>query len=178
MAQFSTEDFEYIIILVKDIIYIFDKYKALIISQDISSLINGNHYPINPYKNNNNNLIFFISYIEQYSNIITIANCSLDLSNDIKNILIEKKYITIYTLYNDQINIASKSIGVSCVLLSHPDTLNMNNDLLTCFCGVGWPSSIFSITLDPENNFTEIFKDFKAYENISEAIYVILAKTY
>ena len=63
MAQFPNEYGEYIIILVKNILYIFSNSKNVIKSQTIEINADTNidsNYCLVPYKKNDNNLIFFL----------------------------------------------------------------------------------------------------------------------
>ena len=62
MVQFSEKDGGYIMILVKDILYIFDADGNKITSFDFSSSINAKHYCLIPYKKNNNYLHYVLTY--------------------------------------------------------------------------------------------------------------------
>ena len=57
-------------------------------------------------------------------------------------------------------------------------SLNINNDLLTCFGTIEWPPYLFSATFDPENNFEEIviLRDYKNHPNIVYANSYIYSK--
>ena len=79
MAQFPEIYGSYILILVKDNLYIFDQNKGLIKNSNIASIINGTHYDIIPYKKDNNILHFIISYVE--TNKIVLSIFSFNLNN-------------------------------------------------------------------------------------------------
>ena len=53
IAQFSSEEGGYIIVLALDIIYFLDSEGLLINSKNLSNSIDGEHYCVTPYKNEN-----------------------------------------------------------------------------------------------------------------------------
>ena len=153
MAQFPHEHEGYILILVKNILYIFDKNKNKKSEKDLNEyIINGKEFNIIPYTFDNNNLIlyFFISYLE--TNNFFIQNITYYLTGDILN---QNKF---------QIDVkrdgSSQNINhISCLLLN-PSSIIINHELLTCFGAIQY--EVFSITLDPKDNFNELesFTDF------------------
>jgi hypothetical protein len=62
LTQFSSENGGYILIFVMDILYIFESNGTIIDNITLANTISSNHYYINPYKVENNNLHFIISY--------------------------------------------------------------------------------------------------------------------
>ena len=176
MTQFKNEDDGYIIILIKNIIYIFDSNKDLLKSEDLNEKINGLHYCIIPYKKQiNNKLNFFISYAEG-CNIILI-NCTFDLSVLDNNILFDKKT---FRAKNEGGTDANGLAGIHCLLMSPPTNLNISNDLLTCFGTVNDQQKwVFSTRYDPENNLEEIesLRVYKEYSYFPYQPNFILAKT-
>ena len=160
ISQFPNKYLGYILILVNNEIYIYDKDKNFIKYQDISDIINGNHYSLIPYKKNNNNLIFYISYFESNAPPIIIVKFTFDLSSIDPNIIFDKKSIQVYS---DQQTVTNQASGLSCLFLSPLSSLNIANDLLTCFSAVGHPPALSSITLNPEDNLNEI-QDYRHFQ--------------
>ena len=178
MAQFSQENGGYIIILVKNIIYIFDSNKNLLKNETLNGIINGKHYCIIPYKKNNNNLNFIISYADltEGPKSIILANCIFDISSPDSNLNIVKKSIL---ALNAEGGNASVLQGVYCLLMCPLSSFNINNDLLTCFGGIEWEPKIFSRTFNPENNFVEIesLRSYTTNPIMTYSVVYIEAKT-
>ena len=175
IVQFPREYDGYIIVYIQDTIFIFNSNeKSNIKRQNISETISGTRYNIVPYKKINNNIIFFISYSTTPK--FTIANCIFDVTNVISDIIITTNEISLPN-YNE---IAAQNLlGVPCVLLTPLESLNINNDLLTCFGSIEWEPRIFSATFDPENNFQEIvaLRSYAYNSEITHFNYYIYAKT-
>ena len=147
MAQFPQEDGGYILILFKNIIYIFDNNKNYLKNENLEGTLNGKHYCIIPYKKTNTNLIFIISYADLNADpkSFILANCIFDLLSQDSDLNIVKKYIT---ALNEEGNNASRIEGVYCLLMSPLSTFDINNDLLTCFGGIEHYPKIFSRTFN------------------------------
>ena len=141
IEQFSNENGGHILILVMNTLYIFNREGTEEKTVDLSQKINGDHYGLTPYKKEDKQLIFIISYIES-SNII-VKKCEFNLESEVINItnIIEK-------------NIIFENLkGVYCLFmkLSKMD----QNEILTCFYA-SHPDKIFTISFDPDQNFVEL----------------------
>ena len=174
MAQFSENDGEYIILLVLNTLYIFDSNKIFLFSSDISTSIDGDHYCLTPYKKDSQNYLhFIISYVQDYKIILSIVKVNLNDLNSGLNIetksydILPKRDISFYLE------------GGSCLFLSN--TLNMiTKDLLCCFCGIHWPANLYSTSIDPENDYSEIegLQYYKSIKNDNTSLpYYLSAKT-
>ena len=174
MAQFSNEYGGYILIIVINQLYIFDNDKNNIGIKSLDGIISGSHYCIIPYKKYDNILKFIISFAETNLKNIVLANSTFNILNS--NLEIIQKNIQ---ALNSEGVLAGQLEGVYCLLLSPLSTLNINNDLLTCFGGIHSTSNIFSRTFDPENDFDEIveLKSFERNEIMDYCISYIEAKT-
>ena len=177
MAQFPSEYGGYILIFIQNIIYIFDNDKNNLKIQNVSDSINGNYYSLTPYKKDNNNLIFIISYKEIGSNSIILANCIFDLSNLNSDLIINSTSRIVPNYEGGSLTLLGNSID--CLLMSPLSTLNINNDLLTCFGTMEWETRLFSATFNPENNFEEIesLRDHKQSVFIQYNAFKVIAKT-
>ena len=152
IVQFSSEDDGYIVILSLDIIYFLTNEGIFIGSEDLSSLINANHYCITPYKKENNNLHYIITYPspdDNYKNF-TIKYFVYDINNNLNEQIISKT-IEIRVIHNNVIPYFFT--GVSCLFLPHS---SQDNNILTCFYAVSFGIEIQSKSFDPKNNFEEI----------------------
>ena len=176
MAQFSNDHGGYIIILVNDVIYLYASNKDFIKSQNISEIINAEYYSLIPYKKDNNNLIFYISCFMQDSSTINIAKFNYDLSNYGSDLAYQIYNIQVY---KDITSNADSYVGLSCLLMSPPTTLTINNDLLTCFYYVSFPPILSANSLNPEDNLKEIenFKHFQINTGFEYLKAVSYAKT-
>ena len=155
IEQFPIEFGGYILILLKNIIYIFSKDEIFINSIDISNYIKDNYdYSITPYKKEDNNLHYIISYVDLFSKKIKLLHFKFNLKTLINEKINSKSYdITIEQISNYQKNI----IGTSCTFLLSEKNNNIDsNTLLTCVYGVELPYEIHVRTFDPKNNFNEL----------------------
>ena len=151
MAQIPYEYGGYILILIKSILYIFDKDKNKKLEKNLA-IINGQEFNIIPYTFDNPILNFFISYKNSTTNsYFIIQNITYYLAGDI----LEKSESHIEVKYSQSIN------HVSCLLLN-PSSLSINYELLTCFGAIS--NQIFSITLNPKESFNkeESLTDFNS----------------
>ena len=166
MAQFDQENGEYILILVRSIIYIFKSDETLLNSSDISSVvvvseINGEHYSLIPYKKYNNFLDYFILYVDNLN--IYINHFNLDIST--KNNEIKKWHI--FQSFNENGRNAEVLEGINCIFMAPIPSFNVSYDLLTCFYCVNYPPSIASSVYDQDNNFTEIKRFYRNNSNFT-----------
>ena len=166
MSQFSSENDGYILILVQNILYIFDINKNLKKYFNITEDINANHYCIIPYKkDSNNNLNFIISYKDSLQ--IVLAIIQFNLSDENLDLIINKKIYTPHLKDGTDIQVLE---GVSCIFMSYS-----TNILLNCFSSILYPPQIYSTSFNPENNFEEI-EDLRFYKEINQP-YIISAIT-
>jgi hypothetical protein len=157
MAQFSNDYNGYILILVNGLIHIFDSNKNLIKKKNISNGVkSGKRYSLIPYKKDGNILYFIISYNEDYVTYFHLEYFSININeNDSDLTSIKSKTINIPLSIASNLQISLG--GASCSLMSPISSLSITNKLLTCFCFLR-PSNnyIYSTTMNPEDNFSEI----------------------
>ena len=156
IAQFSEQDDGHILILIMDILYIFNKegteHKIFNLTQEI----NGAHYGLTPYKKEGNKLIFIISFIENGSTKIVIDKYEYNLDTINTNIA---KDISI------QINNGNLK-GVYCIFMKK--STSDSNEILTCFYAIA--NEIFTQSFDPQEDFNEI-ENLKYYRTIELFLY-------
>jgi len=157
MAQFKEINWEYILILVNKIIYIFKSDETYLNRFDLSPQINGEHYCLIPYKKYDNEFLdYFILFVNDKN--IYIKHFRLDLNitkNEIKNDLCFKSF-------NYKGEDANHITGINCIFMA-PISFDINHDLLTCFYSVNYPPSIVSSLYDQEDNFTEVARFYQNY---------------
>ena len=168
MAQFEKQYGEYILILAQDRIYIFSSDETLLKDYNLSSLINGKHYSLIPYrKYENDYLDYFILFVNNLN--IYIKHFRFDLNNQINQIENEI-YFESFTSLGAKAGVLN---GINCIFMAPISSFNISHDLLTCFYSVHFPSSIVSSVYDQENNFTEIIKYYQSSSYFSfECSYV------
>ena len=124
MIQFSYEHGGYILIVINESLYLFNKSGNKLISLENEYLhkIKTFNYSLIPNKKQNNYLSFVIVYIE--SNSIIINNCNFNLIT---------KELKIYK-NNYFLNNSINSKDINCIIMSRPlSSLNLTNDVLACF---------------------------------------------
>ena len=156
LAQFSADNGGYIIILVMDILYIFDPDGNKIDSYDLREYINAIHYCLIPYKKENNLLYFIIVYPNKDLNFVLSYN-KFNINSKIFENITSKTFIIKTKTYN---NTPSKMNGVNCIFMKNS---TMVYDLLVCFYSVYYPSEIHARFFDPNNNFEELTEYFQYY---------------
>ena len=159
MTQFSSDDGGYILLLVKKILYIFNNNKELKKNYNLTKEINGDQYQLIPYKNDNNILNFIISYIKSLQ--IELSIFKIDLNNLDTDLIINKKNFT--PASNEGYLTSIK--GLSCIFM--PYSLSQKITILTCFLGITYPYKLHSISINPEDNFTEI-ESLRSYQDIEQ----------
>ena len=142
IAQFSEENDGYILILVMDILYIFDQggteHKIFNLTQEI----NGAHYGLTPYKKEGDKLIFIISYKDKDSLRIVIDKYEYNLQT-----------ININKTKDISIQINSGNLkGVYCLFMKQ--SFSDSNEILTCFYAIS--NEIFTQSFDPREDFNEL----------------------
>ena len=145
LTQFSSEDEGYILILVMDILYIFESNGNIIDNITLTNNISANHYYINPYKVENNNLHFIISYVKTTTTFALNYFIFNKVNKSLEN---NEKIMTVKT--NEGENVDSVS-GVTCLFL-----INQNyGKILTCFYSTNYVSEIQTRSFNYSNNFEE-----------------------
>jgi len=158
MAQFSSENDGYILILVMNKIYFFKPDGTYITSDDISGLIDGEFYCITPYKKENNNLNYIISYKDGINKKLILHHFIFNIQSHIN----ERKNFKNYEVKIYQTDTLPADIfGTTCLLL-YSNTIGYN--ILTCIYGLGNPFEIHIRAFDPKNNYDELTGNFHHYD--------------
>ena len=140
----------YILVLVMNILYIFQSSGQYINSFNLNEKINSNNYCIIPYKVENNELHFFISYVSGTQSFI-INYFIYDNDNEtISNIPIS------FDVKTNNGNGVSNTKGVSCIFLFNE---KIPQEVLTCFYSTNYNPEIQTRSFDQLNNLEE-FKDY------------------
>ena len=161
MTQFPSDDGGYILLLVQNILYIFNNNKELKKNYNLTEEINGDQYQIIPYKNDNNILNFIISYIKSLQIVLSIFK--IDLNNLDTGFIINKKS---YTPVPNEGYLTSIK-GLSCIFMSYSSSQTIKITILTCFLGITYPYKLHSFSINPEDNFTEI-ESLRTYQDIEQ----------
>jgi hypothetical protein len=137
MAQFPEKEGGYILIHAEEYLYIFQSTGNLLKKQYLPEMTMVENIKIIPYKEEQNNLLYIISYqlsLKKFG----INLYKFDLINK-QNSMITTK--TLNMLQNKE-NILTSNyeiFGSSCLFMKNSGE---NEDLFTCFFGVGFPSEI------------------------------------
>ena len=148
VSQYS--DDRYILILIKNILHIFDSNDNFLNSLFIETSNEWQYSDITPYKTYGNNLYFIITSIG--SNSFILNKCNYNLIN--KEIEITKRNVS--SSRNQNIS------GINCLFMQS-DT-NYINNTFTCFY-IEY-KNIISRSFSPENNFIELI-NLKYIKNIA-----------
>ena len=152
VSQFSND--KYILILIKNILYIFNSNKNLLNSLYLEIPNEWSYSDITPYKSDGNNLYFIITSIDSNSFILNDYKCNL-LD---KKIEIKKRYIS---------NLGNSNISnINCVFMSY--SMNYSYDVFTCFYIEN--KNIISRSFSPENNYNEIL-NLKYTKNLTNTFW-------
>ena len=140
VSQFSYEDNGYIIILIKNSIYVLSSEEYLLSSKKNINLIETNNYiySIVPYGHSNHEYYFAIIYPDNKDNNLYIIKCKFDSSTN------QTSYES-PTAYN-YIDLIGVKNSISCQLMSYYDKNVIN-------CLYGSYDKYVNINLDPSNNF-------------------------
>ena len=142
IEHFSNENDGYILILVKNYLFIFDKEGTNLNFINLLDKIDGNlHYGLSPYKKLGEILHFILYYFKSSSIILT--KCEYNITNqEIK-------------INNISFGLESTKIeNIHCLFISPPISLNICNEILTCFFTDF--NEILSYSFNPENNYSLI----------------------
>jgi len=149
MAQFPADDGGYILIMVKNIFYIFDNEGAYLKDYDFNNITNKKHHCLIPYGKENDILNYFIIYIESGKICIKYFKFNLtDYSNE--NIIFYANY------YDNGNQMNLKDDSLNCIFMKPLDSLNIGHELITCFYISNDSPYIRTVSFDPKNNFSEI----------------------
>ena len=146
MSQFSQKYEEYILILYKRILYIFDKEHNLKINFTLYDSIQDSENKIIAYNKENNYLHYKITSMTNY-NLYSIIHFKYNLNsnNEIENTIENKKDISTY------------SYAFHCLFMAPLSLSSIGYDILNCFYISSWtPIRLFTSSYDPEQNFNEI----------------------
>ena len=155
MSQFPEKEGGFIFIIVREKIYLFQSSGYLLKEEFLPEMISVENIKIIPYKEEENNLSYIISYI---------TNSKKFGFNYYKFDLINKKNFLVATKFLDQLKNPGKigvsnsdTFGYSCSFMKN---LYQNENVFSCFLGVGFPAEIqariFSIKknlFEEENNY-------------------------
>ena len=158
MAQFSEKDKGYIMILTNETMYFFESDGTIINITNLKDSIFGSHYCLIPFKKENNYLYYLISY--QSIGSLTIKQFKFNINYHVNEIIMSNDYIVYNQYHKPNLAIPNKIIGINCIFLS---TSTINNDILTCFYAIYYPTEIHAMSFDPYNNFTELTELFSYY---------------
>ena len=163
LAQFSEKDEEYIMILILNKIYFFEKDGSKINSIDITSsspIYFSPKYTLIPYKKQNNFLHYIIIHVSENNKNIVLNHFKFDINSPNSNQLILSKNIEIKTNNSIIIPINLSKINCNFMLDSY-----LNRDILVCFYALSYSNiEIQSRAFDPLNSFNEIVEYSKKYE--------------
>ena len=157
-CQYQKQYDYYIILFVKDHLFLFDKEGNKLTKIDMTSYLRKSTiYEIEPIRKKNNYLFYIISMTNSspYQLIIYYYRINIDTFN---NTLIQKKEYNITSGGGHQIN--GVSDNVSCRLMHS----NTKKNILVCFYGYTYKPSLSAISFDIENNLNVL----ESYSNERE----------
>ena len=164
ITQFSEKDELFIMILVINILYCFNKDGILINYAYLSDSINNFNYTLLPYKKENNYLHYIITYPSKNQISFIINYFKFDINYPNSNKLISSKNIEIEIIKdkNSQ-NVSSECSKINCIFIF---SLKKQKNILVCFYVISYLSTIEIQTksFDSNNNFNEIYEYFRNYE--------------
>jgi hypothetical protein len=145
MAQFTPENGGYILIIVKDILYILEEDGNQIHSLPITDYFTSSNYYIIPYKKEEDHLHYIISYKEGQKTI-KLNYFKFNLNSPYNNENLNTINIDIENSY--------QIFGFNCIFMTPLLSSNINYDILTCFyC---FSQNIYTSSFDPKNNFEKL----------------------
>ena len=156
MSQFPKEEGGYILILINDKIYIFKRDGIILEILNIKEMNDVKDVKLIPYKKEKNNLLYIISYKKPNSKKRFAFNFYKFDINKKNNLLIMTKSIE---SIKDKTNLQSREIlGESCLFMKNTQ---IDENILSCFFGIGFPSEIQVKTFSINN---EIIKEKNNYK--------------
>ena len=159
LTQFSENDGGYILVLAMEIIYFFKADGTIFSTKNLTNLIDSNYYCITPYKKENNNLYYIISYITRQDISISLnifEFCLISDENKSINLINFKPTMPGTNYFAEEIP------GINCIFMFNP---TYNYDVLTCFYPVRYPGQVHCRSFDPKNNYNEIVEAFSYFNN-------------
>ena len=159
IAQFSSQDGGYVMVLVLDKMHFLTCEGTKIGEVDLSEEISGDHYSLTPYKKEDNELHYIISYIindKHYKNF-TIDYFKYNVNTQ-ANERINSKNVFNKVANNNAI--PTSITGISCMFLPNS---NFDYEIFTCFYSVSFGIEIHSKSFDPKNDFEELDDYFSYY---------------
>ena len=170
MAQFPNPH-RYILVLANSLLYVFKDDRTNIGYIDMSGITSNPSFNLIPYKVQGNDIYIIISFLNYSNNNINIRIYKYNIISPQTEPDITNSYEI--TTYKEDGNINYNLLGLSCLFLSYN-----SKDLLTCFTIESYPHVLYTVTLDPENSFTEItdFRDYKINENMRNELSFLYAK--
>ena len=144
VSQFSQKYEEYILILCKRILYIFDNKHNLKININLYDSLPDTDIKIIAYKKENDYLHYLITYISNF--IYKIIHFKYNLNNN----EIEKSK-------ENEVDNSISVYAFQCLFMSPQSFSSINYDILNCFyMSKDTPNQIYKSSYDPEQNFKEI----------------------
>lgn len=158
MCQFPEKEGGYILIFAKEKIYILQKDGNILKIMNLQEMNNVVNIKLISYKEKSNYMFYFMSYKNKNSkNNFGINFYKFDLINK-TNLLISNKIIE---PIKNKINSKSKNndlFGENCLLMKNNE---LEEDIISCFFGVGFPSEIQSKTFSFKNELLEEKENYK-----------------
>ena len=153
ITQFSEDSGEYMLILCKRILFIYDKDHNLKINFSLEELLGDMNNNIIAYTKKGEYLHYIIRYSDWGSHHILHFKFNLNsISSNIENTIENSKENEIIIDNFIYLN------AIYCLFMKPLSSFNINNDILNCFyvSKINWPNLIFSYSYNPEDNFNEI----------------------
>ena len=170
ICQFLNTDEKYILLLQMDYIFIYDENGLLIKKANLTNILGKSQYNLLPFKKENNNLFFIISYYEKgIINHINIIEYSIDiLSGNINEI----QHIDFLPRIKASTYSLSDHSMISCQILSNENYKN----ILSCFFFISWQLELQVLSYDLDNNLQNI-SDYENAKLMNEFNYMHTIKT-
>ena len=158
MCQFPEKEGGYILIFAKEKIYILQKDGNILKIMNLQEMNNVVNIKLISYKEKSNYMFYFMSYKNKNSkNNFGINFYKFDLINK-TNFLISNKIIEpIKNKINSKTN-NNDLFGENCLLMKNND---LEEDIISCFFGVGFPSEIQAKTFSFKNELLEEKENYK-----------------
>ena len=158
MCQFPEKEGGYILIFAKEKIYILQKDGNILKIMNLQEMNNVVNIKLISYKEKSNYMFYFMSYKNKNSkNNFGINFYKFDLINK-TNLLISNKIIEpIKNKINSKTN-NNDLFGENCLLMKNND---LEEDIISCFFGVGFPSEIQAKTFSFKNELLEEKENYK-----------------
>ena len=150
ISQFPEKEGGYIIILIMEKIYLFQSSGYILKEENLSELTFVENIKLIPYKEEENNILYIISYKTSSKNF-GINYYKFDLINK-KISLISTKVSNIFKNPAQIIDSHNDILGTNCLFMKNPI---QNEEVFTCFLGITFPAEILVKTFDLKNDLFE-----------------------